>query len=324
MGIFLSSALTLAVLLQAPVPTGVGRGGPPDSIAALRDRAARDSTDAELWLLMGRAYLELGAEAHGPGHRAPEDSAWANAILDTAEGALTRAAALAGPLGASAVGDSARVLRVGTWAARSWSAWEVAGIAAGQDAIGPLPTDLRLPAVLEELGENLLRACPAGGVLLTAGGADSYAAWFMRFARNLRPDLLVLPLAMWREDALLRARLTRDLKLSRRGDTDPWLRELARRRTVCVSMGFERPPDTRPRIAWQARTLQWVAGAGTSSPRVPPRDFVFAALRLALDDNDPWAAPALAAYTRAARDTPGLCEAMATFKVASDVATCRR
>ena len=164
MGTFLFSALTLAVLLQAPVPSGVGRGGPPDSVAALRDRAARDSTDAELWLLMGRAYLELGAEAHGPGHRAPEDSAWANAILDTAEGALTRAAALAGPLGASAVGDSARVLRVGTWAARSWSAWEVGGIEAGQDAIGPLPTDLRLPAVLEELGENLLRACPARGV----------------------------------------------------------------------------------------------------------------------------------------------------------------
>ena len=82
--------------------------------------------------------------------------------------------------------------------------------------------------------------------------------------------------------------------------------------------------DTRPRIAWQARTLQWVAGTGTSSPRVPPRDFVFAALRLSLDDNDPWAAPALAAYTRAARATPGLCEAMATFRVASEVPSCRR
>ena len=114
MATFLSSALLLAALLQAPVP-----GGPPDSLAAIRDRAARDSTDAELWLLMGRAYLELGAEAHGPGHRAPEDSAWARAVLDTADGALTRAAVLAGPLGKSAVGDSARVLRVGTWAARN-------------------------------------------------------------------------------------------------------------------------------------------------------------------------------------------------------------
>ena len=319
MATFLSSALLLAALLQAPVP-----GGPPDSLAAIRDRAARDSTDAELWLLMGRAYLELGAEAHGPGHRAPEDSAWARAVLDTADGALTRAAVLAGPLGKSAVGDSARVLRVGTWAARSWAAWEVSGVEDGQQALGPLPTDLRLPAVLEELGENLLRACPTAGVLFTADGADSYAAWYMRFARNLRPDLLVLPLAAWREDAPLRTRLARDLKLAKRADTDPSLRELSRRRSVCVSMGFDRPPETRPRIAWQTRTLQWVAGPGTTSARVPPRDFVFAALRIALDENDPWAEPALAAYSRAARTTPGLCDAMATFKVARDVTGCRR
>ena len=319
MATFLSSALLLAALLQAPVP-----GGPPDSLAAIRDRAARDSTDAELWLLMGRAYLELGAEAHGPGHRAPEDSAWARAVLDTADGALTRAATLAGPLGKSAVGDSARVLRVGTWAARSWAAWEVSGVEDGQQALGPLPTDLRLPAVLEELGENLLRACPTAGVLFTADGADSYAAWYMRFARNLRPDLLVLPLAAWREDAPLRTRLARDLKLAKRAGTDPWLRELSRRRSVCVSMGFDRPPETRPRIAWQTRTLQWVAGPGTTSARVPPRDFVFTALRIALDDNDPWAEPALAAYSRAARTTPGLCDAMATFKVARDVTGCRR
>jgi len=300
MATFLSSALLLAALLQAPVP------------------------DAELWLLMGRAYLELGAEAHGPGHRAPEDSAWARAVLDTADGALTRAATLAGPLGKSAVGDSARVLRVGTWAARSWAAWEVSGVEDGQQALGPLPTDLRLPAVLEELGENLLRACPTAGVLFTADGADSYAAWYMRFARNLRPDLLVLPLAAWREDAPLRTRLARDLKLAKRADTDPSLRELSRRRSVCVSMGFDRPPETRPRIAWQTRTLQWVAGPGTTSARVPPRDFVFTALRIALDDNDPWAEPALAAYSRAARTTPGLCDAMATFKVARDVTGCRR
>lgn len=319
MGTFLFSALTLAVLLQAPV----GGGGSPDSVAALRDRAERDSTDARLWLLMGRAYLELGADAHGPGHRAPEDSAWARAMLDTAEAALTRAAALAGPVGASAAGDSARVLRVGVWATRSWSAWEAAGIEAGQQALGPLPIDLRLPAVLEELGENLLRACPMGGVLMTANGADSYAAWYMRFARNLRPDLLVLPLATWREDAQLRTRLMRDLKLSQKGDRDPWLRDLVRRRPVCVSMGFDRPPETRPRLVWQTRTLQWVAGAGASA-RIPPRDFVFAALRVALDGNDPWAEPALTAYSRAARTTPGLCEAMANFRVATEVASCRR
>src|SRR5206468_4063069 len=111
--------------------------------------------------------------------------------LDSADGALVHAAALAGPGGSSAIGDSARVLRVGSWAARSWLAWEAVGIDAGQTALGPLPGDLHVPPVLEELGENLLRACPSGGVLLTATPVDWYATWYMRFARNLRPDLIL-------------------------------------------------------------------------------------------------------------------------------------
>src|SRR3989454_1458531 len=321
----LCSALVLVTLLQAPPPTPPApSASPEDSLATLRGRASRDSTDAQLWLLMGRAYLGLGTEAHGATHRASEDSVWTRAVLDTAEEALARAAALAGPLGSSTVGDSARVFRVGAWAARSWLGWEAGGVGVGVETWGPLPIDLRVPPVLDELGENLLRACPAGGVLLTAGDADFYAAWYMRFARGLRPDLLVVPVAAWRSDAVLRARLATDLKLRARTGADAWLGELVRRRPVCVSMAFERPPETRPRIRWETRPLVWVAGPEGKSPRVPPRDFVFGALRVALDATDPWAEPALAAYTRAARATPALCEAMATFRVATDVATCRR
>src|SRR5256884_5696285 len=123
MAISLCSALVLVTLSQAP-PLPVA---PTDSLATLRGRAAQDSSDAQLWLLMGRAYLGLGVEAHGATHRSSEDSVWTRAVLDTAEEALGRAAALAGPLGSSAVGDSARVFRVGAWAARSWLGWEAGG-----------------------------------------------------------------------------------------------------------------------------------------------------------------------------------------------------
>src|SRR5256712_6974593 len=324
MAISLCNALALVTLLQAPPPPPPPPVAPTDSLATLRGRATQDSTDAQLWLLMGRAYLGLGAEAHGATHRSSEDSVWTRAVLDTAEEALTRAAALAGPLGSSTVGDSARVLRVGAWAVRSWRGWESSGVDAGVEAWGPLPMDLRVPPVLDELGENLLRACPTGGVLLTAGGAGLLAAWYMRFARGLRPDLLVVPLAAWRSDAVLRARLMADLKLGGRWGADAWLAELVRRRPVCVSMAFERPPETRPRIRWETRPLVWAAGPEGKSPRVPPRDFVFGALRVALDASDPWAEPALAAYSRAARATPPLCDALATFKVAADVPTCRK
>src|SRR6266702_2431457 len=200
MAISLCSALAIAALLQDPsapaAPAAPAAPVPPasDSLAALRTRLVRDSTDAAAWLLVGRAYLRRADDAHAPVHRPPQDSAWARALLDTADQALVRAAALFGPAGSSAPGDSARVLR--------------------------------------------LRACPMWGVLLTAADADSYAAWYMRFARGLRPDLVAVPLAAWRSDAALRARLAQDLRLGRRAGADAWLPELVERRPVCVSMAL--------------------------------------------------------------------------------------
>src|SRR5207248_7217604 len=181
MATFLCSVAALAVLVQAPSSPPPS---PSDSLAALRERVARDSTDGAGWLLVGRGYLQLAEEAHGRAHRAEADSAWARAALDTAEVALARAAELAGPVGVSVAGDSARVLRVAVWAARSRLTWEENGIAAALDAWGPLPTDLRVPAVLEELGENLLRACPTGGALLPAAGNAPDAPARRRFPRR--------------------------------------------------------------------------------------------------------------------------------------------
>jgi len=326
----LCSAVLLAALLQAPGGPPAAAGPPlPDSAAgsslpALRARLARDSSDGGAWLLLGRLYLELADDAHGRPHRVLEDSVALRALLDTAEDALGRAGQLLAPAGSTPDGDSARVLRVGAWGARSRLAWEVRGINVGPQEWGPVPLDLKLPPVLEELGENLLRACPTWGVLLTANQADSYAAWYMRFARGLRPDLLIMPLAAWRSDSLLRARVAADLKLGHRLDADGLIAELVKRRPVCVSMAFDRPPEPRHRISWAARPLVWVAGPHLKADRVPPRDFVFAALRLALDHRETWAPPALALYGRAARATPALCEAFATFRLSGEIPSCRR
>ncbi|HEX4599860.1 MAG TPA: hypothetical protein VH116_00600 [Gemmatimonadales bacterium] len=323
----LCSLLAAAALWQTPA-SAVGPPVPattpaPDSLAVLRARVARDSTDAAGWLLLGRGYLERGDDAHGALRRAAADSVVVRAWLDTADQALVRAATLFGPAGASVPGDSARALRVGVWSARARLAWAERGIATGPQEWGPVPPDLKVPPVLEELGENLLRACPMWGVLLTAGDADSYAAWYMRFARGLRPDLLTVPLSALRADSGLRARVAADLRLGRRTAGDAWLHELVKRRPVCVTMAFERPPEPRPRIGWAVRPFLWVAGPEGRRERVPARDYVFAALRIALDERDPWAAPALTVYAHGARVTPALCEPLRTFKVASDVASCR-
>ena len=321
MATFLSSALALAVLLQAPAaqPPATGTA---DSLAPLREHLARDSTDGHAWLLLGRVYLQRAADAHEPPHHPLDDSARVRALLDTADDALDRAGQRLAPSGSTPDGDSARVLRVEAWSARSRLAWEERGINVGPQEWGPVPLDLKMPPVLDELGENLLRACPMWGVLLTANEADSYAAWYMRFARGLRPDLLTVPLAAWRSDSVLRGRIAADLKLGRHRDPDATLAELAKRRPVCVTVTLERPPG--PRIGWSKRPLVWVAGPHLKDDRVPPRDFVFAALRLALDDNDSWAPPALALYASAARATPALCEALKTFRLTNEIPSCRR
>lgn len=324
MAISLSSALAAAVLVQ-------GAPAASDSIAQLWARVATDSTDGPAWFRLGRAYIRVSAEYHL--HGGPPDTARARAVLDTADQAFARAARWTGAGGGTgkAEADSARVFRVYTWGERVFLAWEQGGVEAAAEARGAVPEDLKLPPVLEELGENLLRACPREGVLLTASDADSYAAWYMRFARRLRPDLLILPLAMWRSDSVFRARVSQELKLGRaapRGaeggsEENRWLRALVERRPVCASMALERPPEARPRIRWQLRPLLWVAGPDVKGDRVPPRDFVFAALRLALDQHEAWAEPALALYRRAAAATRTLCEPLATFGLIAEVG-CRR
>ncbi|HUL04490.1 MAG TPA: hypothetical protein VLV16_14815 [Gemmatimonadales bacterium] len=318
MAIFLSRALVLALLAQG-TPTAPPPGG--DTLARAQTDVTRDSTEARSWLAMGRAYL--GVFDASRSSRNASDTVWTRAILDTADRALAQASALLGTAGTSAAGDTARLLRVRVWAGRAVTAWERGGLALGAQAWGPLPGDLRLSSVLEELGENLLRACPSGGVLFTAGDADSYAAWYMRFVRGLRPDLLVLPWATWRSDSTLRARALADLKLGRRkGDVAPAsLEAVVERRPACASMAFPAPPEAH--VRWEARPLVWVA-AREEGERVSSRDFVFVALKPALDQADPFAGTALALYARAAGLAPALCEALAAFQVADAVAACRR
>jgi len=305
MGTFLFSAAAAALLLQAPAP-------PTDSVrAALWARVGADSTDGQAWLEVGRVYAQAVAGYHA--HRGPTDTAWARATLDTADQAFARAVRFGRGTRAA---DSAHVFRVYAWGQKALLAWEVGGAEAAAAVWENLPDVLRLPPVLEELGENLLRACPRRGVLLTAGDADTYSAWYMRFARGLRADLLILPLAVWTSDSVFRGRVLREAR-----QRDPALRAFADRRggPVCASMGFERAPELRPRVRWNTRPLVWVAGTEPKGDRVPAEDFVFAALQLSIEQHETWSPPAVALYRRAAAVTPALCRPLDTFGLKAEV-----
>jgi len=203
-----------------------------------------------------------------------------------------------------------RVYVFGEWA---YVDWEAAGSAAATLTWHTLPEGLRLPPVLEELGENLLRACPHQGMLFTAGEEDTQAAWYLRFSRGLRPDLVIIPFDRWRGDSVLRHRALRELRTR-----DPSLRALSQSRAVCASMGFERPPDERA-VRWNKRPLVWVTGKETKADRVPAQDFVFAALKLAVDEHETWTAPVTVLYRRAAANVGALCKAFETFGLSSEV-----
>jgi hypothetical protein len=317
MATFLFRGLVLALLAQG-TPGAPPAGG--DTLAGSPADVAHDSTAGRSWLAVGRAYLGV-YDASRTG-RGASDTVWTRAILDTADRALAQAATMLGTAGVTAATDSARLLRVRVWAGRAMTAWRRGGFALGPETWGPLPGDLRLSPVLEELGENLLRACPSGGVLLTAQDADSYAAWYMRVVRGLRPDLLVIPWTTWRADSAVRGRVLADVKPGKRkpdaGSTS--LAPVAERRPVCASMAFPAPPDAQ--VRWTARPLVWVTSPADSD-RVSARDFVFVALRPGLDAGDAFATTALELYGRAAGATPALCETLAAFQVAEPVASCR-
>jgi hypothetical protein len=302
MGIFLFKAAAVALLLP---------GQHPDSLrAGLWARVAADSTDGSAWLELGRAYLQRGADYHA--HKKPSivDTVWAHATLDTAQLAFERAARFS--VG-TRTGDSARVYRVYTYGERAYVDWEAGGTTAATLAWHALPEELRLPPVLEELGENLLRACPHQGMLFTAGETDTQAAWYLRFSRGLRPDLMIVPYNRWYADSVLRNRLLREMRTR-----DKSLRALSQSRAVCATMGFERPPDERA-VKWNKRPLVWVTGKETKADRVPAQDFVFAALRQAVDEHETWTAPVLAIYRRAASNVGALCKAFDTFGLGSEV-----
>jgi hypothetical protein len=288
-------------LAQSPLPRT-------DSLWA---RVAADSTDGPAWLELGRAYLQRGAEYHAHRKPVPVDTVWAHATLDTAQLAFERAARWSA---GTRTADSARVFRVYSVGERAYVDWEASGTAAATLTWHSLPETSRLPPVLEELGENLLRACPHQGILFTAGDTDTQAAWYLRFSRGLRPDLVIVPMDRWRGDSVLRNRVLRELKTR-----DPSLRALGQTRAVCASMAFERAPEVRPSVKWNKRPLVWVTGKETKADRVPAQDFVFAALRLATDEHETWTGPVVAIYLRAVSNVGALCKAFETFGLGSEV-----
>jgi len=316
MAAFLFRALLAVHLAQGQVPS-------PESLAVLGARVARDSGDAAAWMALGRAQLRAADAYHT--HAGPPDTAWARGIILSAESALGRAVALRPGLG---LGDSAATFRVMARADLAALAWEINDTLAVDSVWAAVPGGSRLPPVLEEMAENFLRACPPHAVLLTDNDVVTGATEYLRYNHGIRPDLLAIPMSRYRSDTVFVARAAKDAGLKRipkrNENMESRVLALGAVRPVCAGVDFGAPPGGHGRIAWQARPFVWVAGKNESTAaKVPAADFTFAALKFAIDANDPWGRFALDIYRHAARLSPSLCQPLGSYGIPKSKTGCR-
>jgi hypothetical protein len=274
-------------------------------------------------MALGRAQLRAADAYHT--HAGSPDTAWAHGAILSAETAFGRAALLRP---GSGLGDSAATYRVVARGDLAALAWELGDTAAMDSVWHEVPSGARLPPVLEELAENLLRGCPPHAVLFTDNDVVSAAAAYLRFNHGIRPDLLTVPMTRYRSDSVFAGRVAKDVGLKkppkRSDNTESRILALGALRPICAGLDFGSPPGGHGRIGWQTRPFVWVAGKNAvAAPGVPAADFVFAALKFGIDANDPWARFALDLYRHAARLSPALCQPLGSYGIPRAKTGCR-
>jgi len=308
-GLVLVLALVQADSLPAHVRAAQleGAGQRDAARRLLVDAVRRDSTYREAWQALGESLLRSATAARlapsevGSGRVAPVPT-----LLDSADQAFVHAALLGR---ADAAG-----YRVFVWGERALLAWGDSGIAAAQRTVPTLPLDVRPPAILEELAENILRACPSEGLLVTARDEDTYATLYLRLVRGLRSDLYIVPFGSWAADSAFQRAAASDLGIRPFPDAD-WLEVVAKRRPVCATAWFIPPPPAGG-LRWVPHPLLWTAGPVDDQETVSEGEFVFVALLEAVaGGGGRWASAAVDFYRHAVRVNRRLCEGMRVFGV---------
>jgi hypothetical protein len=261
--------------------------------------------DGRAWLQLGRLYL---LEAHD-WHRRHQGQPDASLYLEFAAAALEQSREL--------LVDSGTVFRAMVEVERAILVYEDSGWVATRRTVGmrALPP---LPGALAELGRNLLASCPAGGVLLTGGEAETVSAWYAALLLDGRATIVPIRPDLYVTDERYREVTARLLAVDPRLPLRAAVAATASRRPVCITPGTD--TAAVPQIAWKVSRLVRVSRGDV------PGDVALSFAAFAEEERarrGEWLEATRDVYLRAARINPKLCPSLATVFAGAPPAACR-
>ncbi len=178
--------------------------------------------DGHAWLQLGRLYLIEIREWHAR-HQGEPDGAL---LLDFAQAAFDQAERL--------VPDSSSVLRMEVEIDRALVTFEALGWSAARTQWQRVP-HTQLPPELAELGDNLIRSCPSGGVLVTGGDIEALAVWQSALSSRDRNNVVPIRPDLYSSDMVYRERAAQLLQVDPALSLRNALTEAAARRPICIA-----------------------------------------------------------------------------------------
>lgn len=245
--------------------------------------------DGHAWLQLGRLYLIEIREWHAR-HQGEPDGAL---LLDFAQAAFDQAERL--------VPDSSSVLHTEVEIDRALVVFETLGWMSAR-LHWQRVSHADLPPELVELGENLIRSCPASGVLVTGGDVEAVAVWQAALASRERPDVLPLRPDLYVSDAVYRTRAAELLQVAPVLSLRDALTDAAARRPICIAPGAD--DAAVPDMQWHASRLVRVNRG--EAPAADALSFT-ALIEAGKGDASPWVGDVRAVYDGAARYNLQLC-----------------
>jgi len=283
-------AIDPTVAVRAAALERSGNRGP--AIELLGRYLATAPDDGRAWLELGLYYLRDGRDWHRQQHAGDPD---AGIYLDFAATAFDQAVRLGY--------DTARVERAIVEMDRAIAPMETGGwlVPPGRGALEVPP----LPPFVLELGRNLVRSCPARGVLVTGSDLEAVATWYAVVVEDQRQDVLLIRPELYVSDAAYRAQAAKHMQTDSSESLQFALQASSGHRPLCLS------PTTADSLAPATTTVApWrlILLAPATLPGMPADPLAFLDfLAIQQSGGQPWSAAVLEVYRAAARRNPLLC-----------------